>query len=113
MASLAAGTCDIATIYSDARMHYQDRWTTDYGRTESIWDEAHVIGVTRRIANDGIIVNNEVLSRDFIEALEQAFINLSLTEEGAQVFDIYSHDGYVRVDDSFYDDARAAYDYDE
>ena len=111
MASLAAGTCDVGTFYSDARMHYVDRWTNDYGRTDTIWNEANIIGVTQPIMNDGIVVNTHELGEEMVTALQQAFINLISTEAGQSVFDIYSHEGYMIIDDEDYDSARAALPY--
>ena len=106
--SLAAGTCDVATFYADARRDYADEWTTDYGRSESIWAETNVVGVTANIMNDTITASSVNLSQAAIDAIAQAFLNIAQTEAGLAVMAVYSHQGYVLVDDSDYDGARAA-----
>jgi len=108
MASLAAGNCDVATIYADARRDYAEAWTTTYGRTESIWDETDVVLVTDGIFNDTISVSNETVSDELKEALQQAFINIIGTAEGKTIFAIYNHQGYKRVTDADYEAARTA-----
>jgi phosphonate transport system substrate-binding protein len=109
MASLAAGTCDVATFYADARMHYVEDWTSEFGRTQSIWDETNVIGVTDNIMNDTITASIVNLDQDLIDAIAQAFINISQTQDGAEVISIYSHVGYVFVTDEDYDSVREAW----
>ena len=107
-ASIASGTCDVATFYADARMHNASKWTTDFARTEDIWAETDVVGVTANIMNDTITASTVNLDQDIIDAIAQAFINIAQTEEGLAVIDVYSHEGYMVVDDSDYDDARTA-----
>ena len=107
-ASLAAGNCDVATFYADARRDYADAWTTDYGRTESIWAETNVIIVTDGIFNDTISVSNKTVDDDLKEALQQAFINIIGTEAGQEIFEVYNHQGYKRVTDADYEAARVA-----
>lgn len=106
--SIAAGTCDVGTFYADARMHNASKWTNEFSRTLTIWEETDVIGVTSNIMNDTITASTVNLDQDFINALSLAFITLATTEEGLEVFDVYSHDGYMVVEDSDYDGARAA-----
>lgn len=107
-ASLATGTCDVGTFYADARRDYADEWEGEYGRTEDIWAETNVIGVTSNIMNDTITVSNATLDADLIEAITQAFLNLAETEEGLEIMSVYSHQGYTRVTDEDYDAARTA-----
>ncbi len=111
MASLAAGTCDIATIYADARMDYADKWvdaTDGFGRTLTIWEETDVIGVTPGIYNDTISVSNLTVDDGLKAALQTAFINIAGTPEGLEIISIYSHAGYQIAQDSDYDTERAA-----
>jgi len=108
MASLATGTCDVGTIYADARRDYADEWTAEYGRTESIWAETDVVGVTANIMNDTITVSTVNLDRYLIAAITLAFINIAQTPEGLAVMEVYSHEGYITVTDADYDGARAA-----
>lgn len=110
MARLATGQVDIITIYADARRDYEDKWTSDYGRSASIWDETNVIGVTDPIYNDTISVskNSKIMDDDLKAALQQAFINIAETEEGKEVIAIYTHEGYQTAETSDYDSEREA-----
>jgi phosphonate transport system substrate-binding protein len=107
-ASLAAGNCDVATIYADARRDYADQWTTDFGRPGTIWEETDVVMVTDGIFNDTISVSNISVSDELKEALAQAFINIIGTPAGKDIFAIYNHEGYQRVTDADYESARIA-----
>ena len=104
---LSNGTCDVGTIYADARMNYADDWTESYGRTASIWDETNVVGVTGNIMNDTISVSRINLDQGIIDAIQQAFINIAKTDAGLAVMEVYSHTNYVVALDSDYDSARA------
>ncbi len=106
MANLANGTCDVGTIYADARKDYADDWAT-YGGTGTIWADTDVIGVTENIMNDTISVSKIYLTDDIIEAIQNAFLNIAQTTEGLAVMAVYSHTGYVVAEDSDYDSARA------
>lgn len=106
MAELATGTCDVGTIYADARRDYADEWTEDYARTLTIWEETDVVGVTGNIMNDTISVSRINLGQGIIDAIQQAFINIAKTDEGLAVMAVYSHTNYVAALDSDYDSAR-------
>ncbi len=108
VASLAAGTCDVATMYADARRDNVDKWQGTYDRPDTIWNETDVIGVTANIMNDTISVSNTTLDADMIAAIQQAFINIAGYPVGQDVMAVYSHQGYTIVEDSDYDSARAA-----
>ena len=45
---------------------------------------------------------------ELIEALQNCFINIISTDEGKEIFSVYSHTGYAIAKDSDYDGARAA-----
>lgn len=111
-ARLAAEQVDVMVVYADGRLDYEDTWTTEYGRTDSIWDETNIIGVSAPIYNDTISVskNSEKMDDKLKKALEQAFINIAKTEEGKEVISIYSHSGYEPAKDSDYDNERKAQD---
>jgi phosphonate transport system substrate-binding protein len=94
---LASGNCDIATIYSDARMHYDDDWTFGYGRTLSIWEEVDVIGVTYKIMNDTISISTLIVNEALQAAIQTAFMNIIETPEGLEIMSVYSHTGYEIV----------------
>jgi len=122
-AALASGQVDIAFGYADFRRDYSTQWTTTYERTASIWDETDVVFVTDGIYNDTITVSKSTVDDDLQEAISQAFINLVTStaplspvdttgvikfEVVKDIFQVYSHEGYVRAQDSDYDGARAA-----
>ena len=109
-ARLASGEVDVVLTYADARRDYADKWTSDFGRADTIWNETALIGVTDPIYNDTICVskNSPVITDEFKTALQTAFINIAQTEEGKAVIAIYSHQGYVAAQSSDYDNERKA-----
>lgn len=110
MARLASEQVDIMVCYADARMDNVEKWTSEFGREKSIWDETDVIGVSDRIYNDTISVSKKspIMDDELKEALTQAFINIAQTEEGKQIIKIYNHTGYQRAQSSDYDGEREA-----
>ena len=125
-AALASGQVDIAFGYADFRRDYADEWNSSaeggYGRTETIWDETDVVFVTEGIYNDTITVSKATVNDALQEAIEQAFINLVADQTAlpspagmfnvvADIFKVYSHEGYTRAQDSDYEGARAANDF--
>ena len=121
-AQAAAEQVDVIVCYADGRRDYEKAWNlpTDQadetgkagmGRTESIWNELNVIGVTEGIYNDTVAVtkaNPDIYNPEFIAALQQSLINIITTDEGKAIFSVYSHTGYAVAADSDYDGARAA-----
>ena len=109
LTQLANGQIDIMVTYADARLDYADQWTSEFGRTNSIWDETNVIGVTEGIYNDTISVTKDPsMTPELKEAIQKAFINIGNTEEGQKIISIYSHKGYEIADDANYDGERDA-----
>lgn len=109
-ARLASGQIDVLCTYADARRDYVEKWNSEYGRANSIWEETNVIGVTPPIFNDTVSVSktSKIMDDDFKKAVQSAFINIGNTEEGKQVIAIYSHKGYQPAQSSDYDNERAA-----
>ncbi len=109
-ARLASGQVDVLLTYADARRDYAERWTSEFGRTASIWEETNVIGVTDPIYNDTICVSktSATMNEGMVNALQQAFINIGNTDAGKEVIKIYSHNGYQKATSSDYDNERAA-----
>ena len=109
-ARLASGQIDVLCCYADARRDNEEKWTTEFGRTDSIWDETNVIGVTDGIYNDTISVSktSAVMDDAFKAAITQAFINIGNTDAGKEVISIYNHNGYVEAKSEDYDSERAA-----
>ena len=117
----AAEQVDIIVCYADGRNDYEASWTlpTDkqdetgkqgMGRTESIWNELNVIGVTDGIYNDTVAISkaSQYYTPEIVAALQDCFINIINTDEGKAIFDVYSHTGYAKATDADYDGARAA-----
>jgi phosphonate transport system substrate-binding protein len=121
-AQAAAEAVDIVVCYADGRRDYEAAWNiaTDQkdatgkagmGRTDSIWNELNVIGVTAPIYNDTVSITKakpEVYNPEFIKAMQTALINIIGTEEGKAIFAVYSHTGYAMATDADYDAARKA-----
>ena len=121
-AQAAAEQVDIIVCYADGRRDYENAWNTatdskdatgkaGMGRTESIWNELNVIGVTDGIYNDTVAVttaNPEIYNPEFMTALQTALINIINTEEGQAIFSVYSHTGYAIATDADYNGARTA-----
>ncbi|MDD3335721.1 MAG: PhnD/SsuA/transferrin family substrate-binding protein [Eubacteriales bacterium] len=121
-AQAAAEAVDVIVCYADGRRDYVDAWTlpTDQqdatgkagmGRSDSIWNELNVIGVTDGIYNDTVAItkaNDAVYNPEFIAAMQTALINIIGTEEGQAIFSVYSHTGYAVATDADYDGARQA-----
>lgn len=109
-ARLASGQVDVLLTYADARRDYADKWTTDFSRKSSIWEETNVIGVTDPIYNDTICVskNSPQMDDNLKKAIQTAMINIGNTDEGKQVIAIYSHNGYQPAQSSDYDKEREA-----
>lgn len=109
LSQLAGGQIDVMVTYADARLDYADKWTSDFGRSKSIWDETNVIGVTKGIFNDTIsVTKDKVMTPELKTAIQQAFINIGNTPEGQEIISIYSHKGYQIGNNSDYDAERKA-----
>mgnify|MGYP002535445520 FL=1 len=117
----AAESVDIIVCYADGRNDYEASWMLPVdqkdetgkqgmGRSESIWNELNVIGVTEGIYNDTVAISkaSQYYTPEIVAALQDCFINIINTEEGKAIFDVYSHTGYAKAVDSDYDGARAA-----
>lgn len=107
IAALAAGNCDVSTIYADARRDHGGLWA-ETRNGANIWDETDVIIVTDGIFNDTISVSNVSVDPLLRLILAQAFTNIIETPEGKEIFKIYNHEGYQRVTDADYEGARTA-----
>ena len=121
-ASAAAENLDIIVCYADGRNDYEASWQlpTDQkddtgkaglGRTDSIWNEMNVIGVTDPIYNDTVSItmaNPDIYNKEFISAMQNSLIKIIGTDEGKKIFSVYSHTGYAVAKDADYDGARAA-----
>ena len=120
-AMAAAEQVDIIVCYADGRNDYEESWMLPVdqqdstgkqgmGRNASIWEELNVIGVTEGIYNDTVAISkaSEKYTPEFCAALQDCFINIIGTDEGKEIFSVYSHTGYAKAVDADYDGARAA-----
>lgn len=107
---LASEALDVICIYADARRDFEGRWRSEFGRSNNIWDETAVIGVTSGIYNDTVCVSktSPVMDEALKEAIKRAFINIGETEEGKKMMSFYRHEGYVEADPEDYEPIRAA-----
>ncbi|MGO3201252.1 MAG: phosphate/phosphite/phosphonate ABC transporter substrate-binding protein [Ruoffia tabacinasalis] len=109
-ARLASGQVDILTVFADGRRDYVDQWQSELGGENDIWTDTDVIGVTPGIYNDTISVSNnsDNMSDELKAALQEAFINISQTEEGKEIIAIYAYEGYEVAESSDYEVERQA-----
>ncbi|MFD1268370.1 phosphate/phosphite/phosphonate ABC transporter substrate-binding protein [Paenibacillus motobuensis] len=93
------GDVDAAAIFQDARNTVKK----DY---PSVFEDTRVLAFTEPIPNDTISVRSD-MSPEWIEKLQNAFIELGKDEEGHKIIsEIYTHEGYVKSDDSRFDIVR-------
>jgi phosphonate transport system substrate-binding protein len=121
-AQAAAESVDVIVCYADGRRDYEAAWTlpadqkdetgkAGMGRSESIWNELNVIGVTEPIYNDTVSItkaNEAVYNPEFIKAMQTALVNIIGTDAGKAIFSVYSHTGYAMATDADYEGARKA-----
>lgn len=87
-ARLASGQVDVLCTYADARLDQEKKWTENYGRKTSIWEETNLIGVTTPIYNDTVSVSKKSknITPEFKKALEKSLIEIAKTEEGKKLY---------------------------
>jgi phosphonate transport system substrate-binding protein len=97
--SLLNGDIDAAVTFQDARTIVQK----DY---EDVFDQTKVIHYTEPIPNDTVAVQSD-MDEDLRKDIQEAFINIGKDEEGKKIIrDIYTHEGYVKADDSKFEIVR-------
>ncbi|SFD82734.1 phosphonate transport system substrate-binding protein [Paenibacillus catalpae] len=93
------GDVDAAAIFQDARTIV----SKDYPK---VFEDTRVLAFTEPIPNDTISVRSD-MNADWVAKIQQAFIDIGTDPEGHQIiFDVYSHQGYVKSDDSVFDIVR-------
>lgn len=93
------GDVDAAAIFQDAR----NIVLKDYPK---VFEDTRVLAFTDKIPNDTISVRSD-MNKEWIEKIQQAFIDIAADTEGHQIIkDIYSHEGYVKSQDSNFDIVR-------
>jgi phosphonate transport system substrate-binding protein len=113
--TVVLGQADIYCGFADTRTndYAQPAFAAAYpelaAEGKTVFDCLKVIGLSDMIMNDTISVGNANYITDELKAaLQQAFINIIQTEEGRATVKPYSHTGYVVVQDSDFEGARAA-----
>lgn len=109
-ARLASGQVDVLLTYADARIDNEKKWTSEFARKASIWEETNLIGVTAPIYNDTISVSktSKTMTEEFKKAFVKAMMDITATEEGKAVIKIYNHNGYKPATDKDYDNEAKA-----
>jgi phosphonate transport system substrate-binding protein len=109
--NLALENCDVAVSYVTLRNDYQEKWNTEFNRSESIWDEVGVIGVTDKIMN-GIIVmskNHKDYTEELKIAISAAFLEVTNSESGIEAFGVYNIEGFIEGQSEDFETLRKAY----
>ena len=111
VARLAAGQVDVMVSYGHIRIKNAPIWESEFGGTAPMVEQTGVIGVTEGIYNDMIAyskTSDTMADEDFRQAVGESFIELAETEEGQEIFSVFSQVGYTWGSDSDYDGERDA-----
>ena len=111
VARLASGQVDVMVSYGHIRIKNAPIWESDFGGTAPMVEQTGVIGVTDGIYNDMIAyskTSDTMADEAFRQAVGESFIELAQTEEGQEIFGVFSQVGYDWGSDSDYDGERAA-----
>ena len=112
VARLAAGQVDVMVSYGHIRIKNAPIWESDFGGTAPMVEQTGVIGVTDGIYNDmqaALEKTSDTMADEaFRQAVGESFIELAQTEEGQEIFGVFSQVGYDWGSDSDYDGERAA-----
>ncbi|MFC4307035.1 phosphate/phosphite/phosphonate ABC transporter substrate-binding protein [Cohnella boryungensis] len=93
------GDADAAAIFQDARNIVKND-------VPDIFEKTKVLHFTIPIPNDTISVRSD-MNKDWIAKIQDAFISLGTNEDSRKIiFEIYSHQGYAKSDDSKFDSVR-------
>ncbi|MNZ65612.1 Phosphate-import protein PhnD precursor [compost metagenome] len=97
--SVLNGDVDAAAIFQDARNIVKNDYPT-------VFEDTRVLTYTEKIPNDTISVRSD-MDPEWITKLQDAFISLGTDEAGHKIIsEIYSHEGYVKSEDSIFDIVR-------
>lgn len=95
------GEVDAAAVFQDARINV----VKDF---PDVFNKVRVLTFTDPIPNDTISVRND-MSQEWRDKIAQAFIDLGKDEASKKIiFEVYSHQGYVKSDDKKFDIVRQA-----
>ncbi|TDM10477.1 phosphate/phosphite/phosphonate ABC transporter substrate-binding protein [Macrococcus lamae] len=97
--SLLNDDVDVAVTFQDARNIVK-------GDQPNVFKDTEIVKFTEKIPNDTISVRSD-MSKEWKDKLTEAFINIGKDKEGQKVIrEVYSHEGYVKSDDSKFDIIR-------
>lgn len=97
--SVIHGDVDVSVSFDDVR-------TNLVAEFPDVMDTLRVLTYTEAIPNDGVAVRAG-LDQDLVTKIQQAFIDISDTEEGEALFDeLYNATGFAPADGSQYDVVR-------
>ena len=111
VARLASEQADIMVGFAHMQYKYADQWNSDFGRTDSIWNETDIIGVTEGIYNDTVCVSTSspIMTDELKQALGESLIEIGQTEDGLAIIDqTFAHKGYEWANPADYDGERDA-----
>lgn len=93
------GDVDAAAIFQDARTLVSKDYPT-------VFEDTRVVTYTENIPNDTISVRSD-MNAEWVTKIQDAFIALGNDEASrAIIYDIYSHQGYVKSEDSIFNIVR-------
>lgn len=93
------GDVDAAAIFQDARNIVKNDYPT-------VFEDTRVLTFTEPIPNDTISVRSD-MDAEWVSKIQDAFIAIGKDEAGRAIIrEIYSHEGYVKSEDSIFDIVR-------
>ncbi|MFJ6412692.1 phosphonate-binding protein [Terribacillus saccharophilus] len=101
-----AGIISVLNGDTDAAVTFQDARNVVKGDYPTVFEDTKVIATTEKIPNDTIAVTPEI-NDEWKEKITDAFINIGKDPEGLEIIrDVYTHEGYVKSDDSKFEVVR-------
>lgn len=97
--ALLNGDVDAAAIFQDARNIVSKDYPT-------VFEDTRVLEFTAPIPNDTVSVRSD-MNAEWVEKIQTAFMDIGMDEAGhAIIKEIYSHEGYVKSEDSIFEIVR-------
>ncbi|WP_369903096.1 phosphate/phosphite/phosphonate ABC transporter substrate-binding protein [Bacillus manliponensis] len=97
--ALLNGDVDAAVVFQDARNVVKK----DY---PDVFEQTKIVKFTEKIPNDTITVRSD-MDKEWVQKIQDAFIEIGKNEEGHKIIkEVYSHEGYIKSDDSKFDIVR-------
>lgn len=97
--ALLNGDVDAAVVFQDARNVVKK----DY---PDVFEQTKIVKFTEKIPNDTITVRSD-MDEEWVQKIQDAFIEIGKNEEGHKIIkEVYSHEGYIKSDDSKFDIVR-------